>query len=391
MHDSHTPDLAILSSDGVRFYTHKERLQAFPDFVSALTNRSFKLPSDNDVPHISLPETSSVVSIILHVVYGFEEFDFLVPPPLEDVLNAVTALETYGFLPLERYITPSSAFFQLLIHHASLPNACLIPNTQKPTTEKCPALLIYILAAKLNLQDLAVAVSANLLSFPLQTLSDDDAINMGPVYLRRLFQLQLARSSALKALLSAPPCKTSEWFERCGSAKHSCDLSELDKMTRAWALASSYIILNGEPDMDVHTLDSVLRPLGDDITCNGCRRLWSERVYDVVSNYGSLKVRRIHVLPYVVQILNSATSRAANDLSCSPFVRPCLGPRQVLHNFMAMLNKALVENVWCVSRITRHLLLLCISVHTSKALCTLSDFVNLLYNNIRSLTVPDGK
>ena len=155
-----------------------------------------------------------------------------------------------------------------------------------------PALIIYILAAKHALHELAIAVSSYLLSYPLQNITDADATEMGPVYLRRLFLLHLTRANALKSLLSDPPCNTSQWFERCASSKHSCDLNELDKMTRAWALASSYIILNGQPDMDAHSLDGILRPLGEDLSCIGCKRLWAERVYEVVTNYGSLKVTR---------------------------------------------------------------------------------------------------
>jgi hypothetical protein len=305
--DSHAPDLVVLSSDGILFYTHNRRLQLFPDFVAALSKRAFKLPANNNIPHISLPETSNVIYILLNIVYGLEEYDSLVSPTLDDVLNAVAALESYGFVPLNRYITPFSALFQLLAHHASLPSACLSPSTRKRTSEKYPALLIYILAARHDLYDLAVAVSANLLSFPLQFLTDEDAMQMGPLYLRRLLQLQITRSTALKVLLAAPPCKTSEWFERCGSTKHTCDLNELDKMTRAWALASSYIILNEKPDLDVHSLDSILRPLGDDIACNGCKRMWAERVYEVVSNYGSLKVRI--VFSYAIPTLNCAISK----------------------------------------------------------------------------------
>jgi hypothetical protein len=290
--DSRLPDFVILSKDGIFFYAHRHRLHDFPLFLVALTQRATSVSGNPDVQRISFPESSHVLSILLHDAYGLEEINFLEPPPLVELIDAVSALEKYGFVPVAHYITPSSTVFQLFTHHASLPCTLSELPVSRPNLAN-PALLIYILAAKHDLEDLAVVVSSGLLSFPLYTLTDEDAVQLGALYMRRLFQLQLTRTEALKALLCTPPCSTSEWFMKSASSKHTCDLGELDKMTRAWALASSYVILTATPDLEVHALDSILRPLGDDLSCSGCKRLWAERVYETVARYGSLKVKSL--------------------------------------------------------------------------------------------------
>lgn len=63
----------------------------------------------------------------------------------------------------------------------------------------------YVLAARVGLEALAVAVSPYTLSIPLAAISDEDAVRMGAYHLKRLFFLHLGRMDALKRILSRQP------------------------------------------------------------------------------------------------------------------------------------------------------------------------------------------
>lgn len=59
----------------------------------------------------------------------------------------------------------------------------------------------YALVCHHGLEELAVTISAYLISIPLYTLTDEHCIFMGPVYLRRLVFLHLGRTERLRTLL----------------------------------------------------------------------------------------------------------------------------------------------------------------------------------------------
>ena len=64
---------------------------------------------------------------------------------------------------------------------------------------------IYCLAAKFNLEKLAVNSSSHLLSFPTSSITDEMALRMGAIYLKRLMCLHHGRNGALKDILLVPP------------------------------------------------------------------------------------------------------------------------------------------------------------------------------------------
>jgi hypothetical protein len=142
-------------------------------------------------------------------------------PSLEALIAAVHALKSYG-MPLKARIVPTSPLFTLLLSHAPL-----------------HPLELYTLASSYDLYDLAVSTSSHLLSFPLSSLSDDMAEQIGPVYLKRLFFLHFGRADALKRILLPPPHPhaPTPW----------CDFTEQKKLTRAWALASAYLAWDARP------------------------------------------------------------------------------------------------------------------------------------------------
>ena len=214
-------------------------------------------------PIISLPEPSTVLNILLHTVYGLSCTHY--SPSLSDLSFAISILPKYG-LPVSTHLAPSAPLTSTLLTHA-----------------RTSPLEVYTLAASLDLSHIATSASLYLVSFPLSSLTDEYALQMGPVYLKRLFFLHLGRTDALKRLLLAPP--------RPHQPILGCDYVEQKRVTRAWALASAYLMLDGRPDMSVNAVEATLGPLADKVGCEGCKAALVERVREVVMQWSAVKVR----------------------------------------------------------------------------------------------------
>ena len=115
---------------------------------------------------------------ILHSIYEMSCAHYY--PSLADLSAAVNACKVYG-LSLKKYVAPGAPLYQSLLAYA-------------PTNP----LDIYALAASNDLLDLAITTSSHLLSFQLPTLTDEMAMKIGPVYLKKLFFLHLGRIDAVR-------------------------------------------------------------------------------------------------------------------------------------------------------------------------------------------------
>ncbi|KAM6495933.1 hypothetical protein JOM56_008639 [Amanita muscaria] len=260
-HDSMPPDIILLSSDNVFFYVHSAVLLGASEnaFNSLLASHS--PATEGQEPVITVPETSATLNIILHVIYDMSCAHYSPSYPL--LVTSVDRLPVYGVNPKSR-ITPSAPLYALLLSHAPL-----FP------------LDLYALAAAHDLYNLAVATSSHLLSFPLASLSDEMAVRMGPIYLKRLFFLHFGRSDALKRVLLPPP--------HPHPATPWCDFTEQKKLTRAWALASAYLAWDARPDLSTSTMESALRPLTDHLTCEQCQHVLQERIKNLVVQWSVVK------------------------------------------------------------------------------------------------------
>lgn len=173
-------DLLLISSDFVCFYVSPQRLQAASQngFNSHLPLSHIN--EDSDCPIINIPESSPVINILLHTVYGMSCMHYC--HSLADISAAVAACRVYGF-SFEKYLALDTPLFQTIISYAPI-----------------SPLDIYILAASHSLHELAVATSSHLLSFQLQTLTDEMAAKIGPVYLKKLFFLHYGRTEAVSSV-----------------------------------------------------------------------------------------------------------------------------------------------------------------------------------------------
>ncbi|KZS91267.1 hypothetical protein SISNIDRAFT_487590 [Sistotremastrum niveocremeum HHB9708] len=322
---SNTPDIVLLSSDSVFFYVHS--LVLTPNSSNAFNHLlPFSRPriapqqtdyclapntpisdmttpprSDSDFSiadvaevrvgdsmHVDaqeativpLSETSGAINILLHTVYAMDCSFYA--PSFDDLASAVAAVSKYGFLHLLNP-TRSSPTSPLSSTLAPPPSSTLPPVIQL-ILSYAPSrpLDVYTLAARYHLHDLAVSCSPHLLSLALPVLTDEIAQEMGPVYLKRLFFLHLGRVDALKRLLLPPP--------HPHAPTPTCDFTEQKKLTRAWALASSYLVWDARPDMSVGALESALAPLGEHLWCDQCRDALRVRIQDLVVQWSSVKV-----------------------------------------------------------------------------------------------------
>ena len=213
-------DLIILSSDSVFFYVHAHKVLA----LSTNGFNSLLHPQEQGQPHdaggiLPLLDDSVVVNILLHSIYNMSAAHYAPTP--EAVITAVESLEKYG-LSVQTYLAPASPLYMLFLGTAP----------QAPIN-------FYATAGAYDLHHLIIPVSSFLLSYSLASLTDELALKMGPLYVKRLFYLHLGRVEALKHLLLPPP--------QSHVPTGNCDFAEQKKLTRAWALASAYLVWDMRP------------------------------------------------------------------------------------------------------------------------------------------------
>ncbi|KAF9269593.1 hypothetical protein L218DRAFT_969461 [Marasmius fiardii PR-910] len=231
----HLPyDLVLMSSDMVAFYVHLEQLLAISDnhFNSLLLPENLH-KSNQKIVHV--PEPSPILNIILHVAYGLSVTRYA---PVFDLLSlAVHRLDRYG---------------------------------------------VYLLAAKHDIYDLAVFTSSYLLSFPLTTITEDVAVEMGPVYLARLLSLHRNRLGSLKKILSYPL--------HLHPLSSTCSAEKQNSVSTAWKLASAYLVWQDRPDLTSSYIDSVLRTLPDHVSCDLCKIAFQRHIQAVTIGWQHVKV-----------------------------------------------------------------------------------------------------
>ena len=175
--------------------------------------------SPDGYPLARSQDTSDVLNIVLHAVYDMSPARYA--PPVTTLLAALDRLPAYGMLPAQ-HVVPPRALYAVLLAQAPL-----------------APLAVYTAAARYGLNDLAVAVSSHLLSFPLPALTDAQAEAMGAIYLKRLFMLHKQRVDALKGVLAQAPYPHPE--------TEICTFADQKKIARAWQLAATYLVAEAQP------------------------------------------------------------------------------------------------------------------------------------------------
>ncbi|KAH7904402.1 hypothetical protein BJ138DRAFT_1119451 [Hygrophoropsis aurantiaca] len=253
-------DIMLLSSDSVFFHVHRIVLRA-------ASQNAFKLvipPSFAPISRghmVAVSETSTVLNIVLHTIYGRTCSDYA--PSFEDLSAAVRALVDND-VSLEGYISPATPLGNHILTYAP-----------------CRALEIYILAARYCLNDLAIAASRHLLSCNLSSITDDMAVDMGPIYLRRLFTLHTERLESLKRILMPPP--------HPHPATSTCKFGDQSKVVRAWTLATAYLIWDSRVDLTANNIRAAIIPMEEHLKCLLCREALRSRTNTLIVQWASIK------------------------------------------------------------------------------------------------------
>ncbi|KAI0071638.1 hypothetical protein K474DRAFT_1693379 [Panus rudis PR-1116 ss-1] len=254
--DPAPPDTVLRSSDRVFFHAHRHViLAASANAFASLLADPPPAASAQRPPVLPLDENADLVNVVLHCIYARSFAQFY--PSLATLIAAVAALRKYG-VPLQQYVAPETPLFIQLVDQAPL-----------------HAIEIYMVAAENDLHDLAVAVSPHLLSFHLPTVTDDMAIRMGPMYLKKLFFLHINRAKVLQELMLTPPAPHAPTFE--------CSNDEQQRLTRAWALACATLAWDARPDLSVLTMQTVLSTMEEQLSCILCKESLRGRIEELIT------------------------------------------------------------------------------------------------------------
>lgn len=208
---------------------------------------------------ITVPETSAAFNIVLHVIYGlsFNRYG----PTLAVVSEAMAALSKYGAPHLQTKSEIYTFLFKMI------------------DTEP---LQVYAIAASSHIEEICVAASERTLGLSLSTLSEADAILMGPLSLRRLFFLHLGRTSALQRVIGAPP----EGHEEAPG----CSEAQRQHLGALWKAGKATLLMKEFPqNVSVQDLVLIFGSLIGETRCLKCRAQIQARIGKLVQDWSRVK------------------------------------------------------------------------------------------------------
>lgn len=215
-------DLSFLSSDDCLFYVHSQYIlpRSQNGWDALINNTPPSWSVSGSVPTvILLPESSDVLSVVLHTVYS-KPCSYL-NPSNHTLISAIEVLVKYG-IHLRQSIAPNTPLYALLLERS-----------------RSSPLLFFTLAAQYDLYELAAPISSLLLTYDIKDIPDEYALKMGPRYLKRLVLLRYHRLSMLKRLITPPP----DGHAPTGT----CGLQEQKILTGSWAFTTALFVLEAGP------------------------------------------------------------------------------------------------------------------------------------------------
>jgi len=301
--DGQRTDLILYTSDSVFFYCHQSVLRnnssngfgfllpsanpsahSIPDSMSPeaytqLLAGSSTSPSTPEVPitpprakslphpsdqtdslyTIFLQEDSVVFNLVLHMIYGMscERYG----PDVETVSRALGCLPAYGL----RAPGQDHDIWSILLRQAPL-----------------HPLRVYALGGAHAIDSLCTLASQYTLAVSLTDLTEDDAMNMGAIYLRRIIFLHLGREDALRRTIGTPPAghDTSE----------SCTQVAQAAVRRGWLAAVGDVLASSQPqNIESGALLSKFAHLAA-LPCSTCKELVQGRIAGMIQDW--VKVKR---------------------------------------------------------------------------------------------------
>ncbi|KAL1744098.1 hypothetical protein HDZ31DRAFT_39435 [Schizophyllum fasciatum] len=251
------PDTVLISSDDVQFYISAAAL--LPRFSSLLPASG---PPIAGVPSARAPDAAETLNIVLHVAHGRSPAAF--SPSVAALAGAADRLPAYG-LDARAALAPGQPLHTLLAAQAPL-----------------APMAVYVAAARADAYALAATASAYLLSYPLYTVTDELAEEMGAVYLGRLFMLHRRRLDALKGYLAQAP---EQHPERPG-----CGFAEQATLTKNWLYTTACIMIEAQPDTSAGAIETTLYTLMPQLKCSLCKASLKARIERLAVEWSLLGV-----------------------------------------------------------------------------------------------------
>ncbi|KAG8942537.1 hypothetical protein FRC04_003608 [Tulasnella sp. 424] len=254
-------------SDGVFFYTHISSLQQYSsnNFGGLLPSQgggSGLVPAVVQLRTIAIQESSQVLNILLHILYGLNCERYA--PNLDVIAHILeSCFPRYGLQTIGAG-DPSGIGAMILKHAPSAP------------------IRAYGLAASLGLEAICVATSQFTFQVTMDTVSEADALRMGAVYLLRLFLLHTNVLDTLKRLLANLPS--------LHDPNKSCTSAGQQKLVEAWREAAGSIILQPAPQRTTTTdLIIAFGPVRGRTACPRCRECCQRRTTQMIREWETLK------------------------------------------------------------------------------------------------------
>ncbi len=280
-------DITVVSLDLVHFHVHHACLLAassnlFNGFMPIASDLLRQLDWEQGVEEVQslaiiyLPEVSSVINVLLFAAYNRTPSTSVLDvssTSLSEMCLAIVALKTYG-IPIQTSASETSLIY------ATFASFCPIA-----------ALQVYVVAASHSpdLHALAVYASQFLLSLDLSTISDDEAVEMGPSYLRRLFLLHIERVHEFKQIVVVLP--------RPHRSLPHCDDTNGMALKEAWAFVTVYLLSNlwsgASPSTSNSGIDDAMDSVIDKIACKDCKESLRNHCLALKQQWSLVEVRSV--------------------------------------------------------------------------------------------------
>lgn len=256
------PDILIVSVDGAEFYTHHWKLMKCSSNRFAV-HLPVHAPFLGTMYRVDLPESETVVRIMLRSIYEKIDNSGHDVPKLRDLLTSLDSFRTYGVSP-QIYMLATSPMRSHLLRF---------------TSHQDDAILVYAAAAHHELDEIAVTTSAYLLGYPLNDIEDTLIATMGPVYLLRLVKLHESRVDLLRDLVFKPP-------DLHGPVP-TCNFGNQGKVAKGWARATADLGWRVSPDLSANVIQTILGSVYDEISCALCRGQVRSRIQDIIVRWST--------------------------------------------------------------------------------------------------------
>lgn len=294
------PDVIIVSADETLFYVHSTTLLAaaphiFRDCLDDQKASLFPTPPSNvqdaqdggispaavleasswvvqPLPHAGLSTgqkwlkvealPAEELNVMLHAFYDTSCAAH--QPSIQTLETTIDKMASLFGIIVATLITPSSKLFNCLLSCAPL-----------------YPLQIYSLAARHTIHELAVKASSHLLSFSLSSLTDEQALKIGAVYLKKLVLLHVQRTERLRDLLLKPP--------HPHPPSKSCGFKEQRALESMWASVVVNVAWDVRPDLSTATLQRALNPVIERLDCPLCRGCIATRIKDTLRAWASVE------------------------------------------------------------------------------------------------------